>query len=352
MQMLYITFIDFDDYSSGSSVRPHMMYDAFLDLGIDVKLLEGQHNRRKERRSKVREILDWLNNNTPDFCYVEPPSGPFFNYIDLILLKKLREKGVPIGLFFRDLHWLYPEFGGGYGSKIKRTIIGAMHRRDLRCFRKCCDIVYTPGEKTGEILRNLGMKKVKSLPPGGAISPMTDDNFSLKNYIYLGGTSYEYGGLRLLDAFKRINKEETKANLIFIVNKDDEVDLTEYEYPWLKIVHTFNRNEIEAYYGQATYAMIPFRRVAYMDLAVPIKLFEYIGYGIPVISTDCEEISRILSFFNCGILSDDSIEGMAKVVESTLSDQELYKRLKGNTVKASKENKWLDRAARVVADLT
>ena len=33
------------------------MYKAFLDLGIDVKLLECQQNKFKERRKKVKEVL-------------------------------------------------------------------------------------------------------------------------------------------------------------------------------------------------------------------------------------------------------------------------------------------------------
>ena len=90
MTILYITFIDFGEFKSGSSVRPQKMYDAFRQLGHEVKLLEGQQNRRAERKQKTAEILSWLDSHTPDICYVEPPAGPFFNAIDLKLLKKVR----------------------------------------------------------------------------------------------------------------------------------------------------------------------------------------------------------------------------------------------------------------------
>ena len=51
--ILYITFVDFNEQKSGSSVRPKKMYDAFIRLGIKIKLLEGQQNRKYERWKRV-----------------------------------------------------------------------------------------------------------------------------------------------------------------------------------------------------------------------------------------------------------------------------------------------------------
>ena len=56
MTILYITFIDFGEFKSGSSVRPQKMYDAFRQLGHEVKLLEGQQTAgqsasRRQRKS-------------------------------------------------------------------------------------------------------------------------------------------------------------------------------------------------------------------------------------------------------------------------------------------------------------
>ena len=56
-KILYITFTDFGDLSSGSAVRSFRMYNAFKNLGYDVKLLEGQQNKRKTRREKVNISL-------------------------------------------------------------------------------------------------------------------------------------------------------------------------------------------------------------------------------------------------------------------------------------------------------
>ena len=47
--ILYITFVDFNEQKSGSSVRPKKIYDTFLEEGYKVTLLTGLQNRMKER---------------------------------------------------------------------------------------------------------------------------------------------------------------------------------------------------------------------------------------------------------------------------------------------------------------
>lgn len=37
-----------------------------------------------------------MDSNTPDICYIESPIGPIFNQIDLKLIKKVHNMGVPI----------------------------------------------------------------------------------------------------------------------------------------------------------------------------------------------------------------------------------------------------------------
>ena len=88
--LLYIAFIDMDKPAeAGSSLRPKKMLEAFEQMQLKIKVLQGANNKRAQRRRNVKEILKWLDSNKPRMCYVEPPSGPFFCSIDLKLLKKL-----------------------------------------------------------------------------------------------------------------------------------------------------------------------------------------------------------------------------------------------------------------------
>lgn len=78
MLILYITYVDINSGTSGSSVRPQKMYRALLDAGHEVKLLSGAQQRwgRKARTEAVQEIRRWLRENRPDICYIESPSMP------------------------------------------------------------------------------------------------------------------------------------------------------------------------------------------------------------------------------------------------------------------------------------
>ena len=68
MKVLYIAYIDFKATQSGSAVRPQRMYRAFLEEGYEVKLLAISQNRIDwpRRRKAIREVMEWLDTNTPD----------------------------------------------------------------------------------------------------------------------------------------------------------------------------------------------------------------------------------------------------------------------------------------------
>ena len=63
------------------------MYEAFIDEGHEIILLQTQQNKRKERKKAVKTILKKLETETVDACYIESPSGPIFNQIDIKLIK-------------------------------------------------------------------------------------------------------------------------------------------------------------------------------------------------------------------------------------------------------------------------
>lgn len=350
LRILYIIFIDHGHCSSGSSVRPHMMLDAFLELGLEVHLLEGLQNRWRERKNKVRQVIAWLDHNRPDFCYVEPPTGPFFNRIDIELLRKINEMHIPIGLFYRDAYWMFPSL---YPMVFwKRQVLKLMHERDLRVFEKVCDLMYFPSASFSDLFSNYGFRKVSLLPPGGNSVPFCENNFHKGEFIYVGGTSESCGGLRLIEVFRRLNQEYgLNANLTFITHSGSNLESKLYQYPWLNIKHTFDRAELESSYQKATYALIPRRIDAYTDLAQPLKLYEYLGYGIPVISTRCHETSKVITEGKCGLLCDDDIDSMVSVIKQSLSNEEQYLEFKKNTIHFGRNNRWTDRALSVVKDL-
>ena len=352
MKLLYITYIDFDGKGkSGSSVRPQKMYKAFLQMGLDVKLLECQQNKFKERRKRVKEILHWLDNNTHDLCYIESPSGPIFNQIDLKLIKKVHKMGIPIGYFYRDAFWLFPEKQKNINI-IKRAVIYYLNLKSLYIIKKCCDIVYFSTESTKQLFARFNFNKCELLPPAAFIIPCTKKQDDKKNTcIFVGGVSYDYGTDILIEAFKILNNNGGKYNLILICRENDYKNFfpEPLDFEWLKVIHE-SGDALEKHYSLAEVGLMPARKTPYMNIAMSVKIFEYIGHGLPIISTNTTEMGKFVLENEVGIVCEDNPESLANAIEYFFSCNNRCDMLR-NVEKIAQKNTWECRAIQVMDEL-
>ena len=352
LKVLYITFTDFGEVASGSSVRPFRMYNALVNLGHDVKLLEGQQNRRKERKEKVKKIIDWLDENRPDLCYVEPPSGPFFNQIDLKLLKKVHKMGVPIGLFYRDFYWKFPKWAWSDTPWWKCAILIAMHKRDLKVFKECCDVVYFPSVECIEHFTYVDFKKTGSLPPG-CVVPSKKINTVAREIFYAGGVRDADGVDDLLVALDNINNKGLNIKFNLITKKNELVHIKNQELlkkDWIYIVEA-SGDELEPIYEKCDLGVIPRKRHFYMDMAISVKVLECLSHGLPMVSTDCPAISRFILENESGLICKEGPEGLEKAILEYYTNDELYHALLDNVKTAALNNTWEKRVEQVISDL-
>lgn len=358
LKLLYITFIDFGKSASGSSVRPQKMYEAFMQMdNLEVKLLQGQQNRRQERRKRVKEIFEWLKNNRPDICYIEPPAGPFFNGIDLRLLRKLKKMNVPMALFYRDMYW---KFNLVYKSKdllsrIKGWIIQIMHRYNWRIFMKTLSILYFPTQSLSEVLPC--QIPVKILPPGCIYA--TDEGTVLNLIpvaIYVGGISERYGTPTMLQAAQLVNSQSIRFKLKMICRKlewdqfrieHNIVDIPE----WLEVLHINGDEALSAQYATVDFSLCPLEVNEYNNMAVPVKIMEYLSYFKPMVVTDTRPMKSFVETYDIGVTTKDSAESFAQGILRLIEDPELRNRLRNNCIIAREKNLWIKRAQCVIKDL-
>lgn len=352
LKVLYITFTDFGELSSGSSVRPFRMYNALVNLGYDVKLLEGQQNRRKERQAKVKEIINWLDENKPDICYVEPPSGPFFNQIDISLLKKVHNMGVPIGLFYRDFYWRFSKWAWKGTPLWKQSILKMMHRRDLAAFKKYCDVVYFPSQECTKVLADVKFKEIGILPPG-CNEPKGGVKIGAREIFYAGGVREADGMDDLLISLDRINKSGLDVKLNLITKKEELVHIKNsslLDSDWIEVMEA-SGEALEPIYAKCDLGILPKKRHFYMDMAISVKVLECMSHGLPMISTDCPAMARFIEQNESGIICKEGSESIEEAIRKYYTDEELYKRLIENVKKAALNNTWEKRIEQVVSDL-
>ena len=100
--------------------------------------------------------------------------------------------------------------------------------------------------------------------------------------------------------------------------------------------------EIPFYYNQSRVGLVLLMPVRTYEVSMPIKLFEYMTFGLPVIGSDMGHIQKYLKADACGIAVDPTdSSAVADAVIDLLSDREKYDRYSRNGRKAAMEKyRW------------
>lgn len=324
--ILYITFVDFEEQKSGSSVRPKKIYDAFNKIGVKIKLLEGQQNRKFDRWKRVIKYFKEIKKNNYDACYIEPPSGPIFNFCDhLLMLYISKVKKIPLGLFYRDAFWKLSEH---YSSKgLKAKIIILMHKFDWGIIKFVSKVIYFPSESFANHFEC--ENKVILMPGAQVIENLATGEENA--FIYVGGVEGLYGSNLLLDSFKLAYEKNKLLKLNLVCREENDVIRSYKNEEWLNLfVGKSGSKELKEIYDRSKYSIIPIIPAVYSNLAVPIKLFEYISYEKPIVSTNCLEIEKIIKKYNIGKIASAEKESLSEAILNMAQESEEYNQYKEN----------------------
>lgn len=355
LKLLYITFIDFSKSTcSGSSVRPKKMLDAFIEMGVDVKLISGQTNDRGQRRAAVREANDYLERIVPDACYIEPPSGPFFYGGDIKLVKRIHRMGIPIGLFYRDAYWMFPEYSfetkPTHKELLKSALIRMIQKRQLETFINTVDIGFFPSK---EMSNFFPFKRREELPPGCFIP---DGNFdhSLSQpveFFFVGGAAINHGTYLTIQAFEIANSDKLRAALTYVCPKAqwDKLGIDAEKYKdWLTLIHAAGDENLKPLYKKADVAILIAPRTFYRDFAMPVKIFEYMSYLKPMLVTDCTATAGIVNDNHVGWVTEAKPEAVAEKIIELCEHPEEIGRVKAYLEGARDGNLWNIRAKKMI----
>lgn len=349
MNIIYIVYTDIDEIKSGSSVRPRKILDTFKKMGIDVELLSTQQNRYIDRCKAVLKFIKKIKNKKYDFCYIELPSGPIFGIYDIFLLQYINKCGIEIGMFYRDAFWLFDK--NVLLPKYKKVIINALHKRDIRLFKKIAKKIYVPSASFATALHNeTGAVQLDVLPPGTDIA-IKNQYKKTQTGIYVGSSSYKYGLDDLIEAYRRLNEMGFKYKLIVVARKFEYKSFfpNGHDYPWLDIKHVDGDNLIPLY-SKSDLAFIPLKKNKYSDMAMAIKLLEYISFEKPIITNNLNEMVEFLKKYDCALIYNESIEElMSRIVD--FYENNLGIKLYENIVEAKKQNSWETRVSKIINDL-
>ena len=123
------------------------------------------------------------------------------------------------------------------------------------------------------------------------------------------------------------------------------------ERPGLTLVGYVPHREVPQWYGRAEIAVIPYQRdLETVDSMSPVKLFEAMASGRPVVASDLPPIREIITDGENGLLVDpEDVEGWIAAVQRLQVDPTLALKLVTNAGMTAQDYSWARRAQRIAA---
>lgn len=346
---------------SGSSVRPQMMIKAFEEIGYCVDCIMGYGKDRKKQIARIKQNIKngvqyeflYAENSTTPTLLTEKNHVPKYPFLDFGFFRFCKNHGIKIGLFYRDVYWKFPLYKQGV-SFAKRMVTLPMFRYDLKNYSKYVDVLYLPSERMKKYVDVSA--EYKELPPGCVESILNQDenkknSGSVINIFYVGGIGNLYDLTKLL----RVLKHLSFVNLVVCCRENEWKSNEEKYMPHLsdrvKIIHK-SGEELEKYYAEADICSLFFESEEYRSFAMPIKLFEYLGHGKPIIATKNTAAGEFVKNNEVGWEVAYEEEDLQQLLEQINMDREILEKMQNNISRTLENNTWKARAYQVEKDLS
>lgn len=181
------------------------------------------------------------------------------------------------------------------------------------------------------------------LNPSFKIDAPIDKDIDL---IYVGNIARRRGALTMIDTLAECKKVFPNISLLILgvihepglKDEMDELiksnDLTSN----VTILKSVPYKEIDSYYRRSKIGLLLMHPYDSYRINMPIKLFEYMAYGIPIIANNFGHPHTYINRFETGLCVDPlkNIE-IARAIIRLLTDQQLYSQLSDNALEVNKK---------------
>lgn len=324
----------------GPTVRIGHLRDE-LERLVDLDLVAGY---RGPRRLALARYAASGRLRGLDGVYVE--SSSFLPAeADVAFLGLARALGVPVLTYVRDAYQLFPE---AYPrDSLRRRIGAAAFRPALRALRVASSRMAFPSAGLAEAVLGLRAGTAALLPPGSPPPVSVPRLPSANRFLFVGDARLPaHGADRLIQAVAQARERSAAVELSIVSRSGQEPPGPRPD--WLRLERA-EGDEIHALLPDVIATVIPRPRSAYNDLALPIKLFDYLSYGRPLVVTDCLEQARVVRDADAGVVTDDSVAGLAAGLERVAAaDADETARWSANATAAARAASWAGRASEIV----
>lgn len=346
------------DPKNASALRPVRMRRAFEEIGYRVYEVSGTH---AERRDKIKTLKRLIREGLrPDFVYSEaattptglgqPVTAATSLTRDIAFLRFCERRGIRVGLFYRDIYWCFPI----YTETVPRPIafvLRRFYRWDLRRYRRGRFRIYLPSVRMADWMPIIDRRRVRALPPGGESrpfrAPTRGEDLRL---LYVGGLGSNY---RLHQTVREIAAVDGVSLTICIPEAhwaDRESEYVGLLAENIRIVHRSGAG-LPDLYAEADMCLLAVEPIDYWSFAAPVKLFEYISYGRPIVASNGTFSGRFVEDAGIGWSIDYGSGELVALLRRLRADRTELEARADRVRAVQQEHTWQARAREVARDL-
>lgn len=146
---------------------------------------------------------------------------------------------------------------------------------------------------------------VNNFPVLGELEPLDADRSNVSKVCYVGGMDEVRGIRQMVQAMSYV-EPEIMLSLGGHLGASDFKDSLELEPSWQRVqsLGFLNRQQVKAVYQDSFAGLVVLHPISnYLD-ALPVKMFEYMSAGLPVIASNFVRWREIVEGNNCGLCVD------------------------------------------------
>lgn len=343
-----------------SRLRPLKMVKAFQDLGYQVDIIAGTGDERKRSIRKIKELV--RNGVKYDFLYSESSTSPtllteshhlpIYPILDFGFFFWFRKKSGPVGLFYRDVYWRYPQYVDQIGI-FKSTVGRIFHWLDLVFYKLVVDHIFLPSLRMRSALPFwLRPVPASGLPAGSEARPALQLGGALKlRLLYVGGILPPYYDIGPMIELAEKTKDFCELT---ICCRKQEWEVQEPRFgsrikSFVNVVH-LGSLEIENLYRNSDVFILFREPDPYLSFAMPYKVFEAISYGLPILTRPHEAVSDDIQSKAWGWVVDD-VDEAVQALKGTSQNPGSLNKMRTEIHKSSKNESWEGRCKSVIQAL-
>lgn len=271
-----------------------------------------------------------------------------FHDYEIILYASQIKRALPNSKIIYDVHEHYPDMvDASYKiPKILKPIIRLFVESSENILSRNYDYILTADDAVKERFDKFN-RNVDIIYNFSDFIPKESPGFN-KEYdiIYQGGISRIRGVIQLVKAVKIIKKEKNDIRMIFVGTfADSECEKEVKEYIKEKDLNSniffkgqVPHMEVEGYIRKSRIGVVTLLPIPKFFKNIPIKQFEYMSCGIPIVGSRLPPIQKFVSEAECGILVNPlKPEEIAKAILELLNDSNRAEYLGKNGMKAVQE---------------